>query len=454
MTIRKKWILTLALIAIISIVVNTIVLSILTSQYFNRYLDETYRKTCDEIVGYITKQLTSTQEGEQIPTLSLDSYLGDVIMNIKVYDNNGGLITQATNAYWGTGGNGHGMGMMRGMLNNRDTRYGVTESFPMQGEKGTIGAVTITRYSNSANSYAARMFQSSLFQNSALSIAIVMVMVFFLGFFMSKRISRDLIRTADAAQNIDLGKENQIQYSTTKEIRRIQQSLESLESRLKLKRKARQALVDEMVHQTRTPLTILKMHLEGVEDGIIDLRKEEISVCKNQIDNLSDIIMNISGLIEDGGNTSAPVLEEFVLYPFIKQITNGMRAQFEKKGIDFQLHSKDEITITSDRYRLGQAIYNILTNAYKFTPEKGVVSVHYYQKEKWIVIEIADSGCGISDEDTQKIFQAYYKKNTSTGNGGDGIGLYVAKENIESLHGKIEVNTRLNQGSKFSIFIP
>lgn len=452
MTIRKKWILTLGLIAVISIVVNSLVLSILTSRYFNSYLDENYEQTCKEIVKYLSKELSTGNYSESQISVELEAYLGDSITQIKVYDNSGSLITEATDDTQSS--SGHGTGMMHGMMNGMSSRYDVVDALHIIGDNENLGEVYITRYSTSGNSYAATMFQNSLFRNSLISVGIVMILVFILGLFMSKKVSRDLVQTADMAQNIEVGEENQIRYSRTKEIRIIQQSLESLESRLKLKQKARKTLVDEMVHQTRTPLTILKMHLEGIEDGVINMKSEEFKVCENQIDNLSDIITNISSLIDAGTNENMVVLEEIELYQFMNQIVNGMKAQFQKKDIDFRLLATEKIQVKTDKYRLGQSIYNILTNAYKFTPSGGTVSLNYYREIDTIKIEIADSGCGIKEEDQLKIFDAYYKKSKDTGDAGDGIGLYVAKENMESLSGRIEVQSKEGKGSKFVLMFP
>ncbi|MDD3417767.1 MAG: HAMP domain-containing sensor histidine kinase [Lachnospiraceae bacterium] len=452
MTIRKKWILTLGLIAVITIVVNSFVLSFLTSHYFNNYLDENYDQTCNEIVNYLSKELSLGNYSESQISVELHAYLGDSITQIKVYDNSGSLIAEATDDT--QSGTGHGMGMMRGMMSGMNSRYDIVDDFHITGNNENLGEVHITRYSTSGNSYAAIMFQNSLIRNSLISVGIVMILVFLLGLFMSKRVSKDLIQTADMAQNIEVGKENLIRYSTTKEIRIIQKSLESLESKLKLKQKARKTLVDEMVHQTRTPLTILKMHLEGMEDGVIQMKSEEFKVCENQIDNLSDIITNISSLIDAGTNESKVVLEEFELYQFMKQIVNGMRSQFQKKNIDFRLLTSERIQVKTDKYRLGQSIYNILTNAYKFTPSGGNVSLNFYRESDTIKIEIADTGYGIKEDEQVKIFDAYYKKSKDTGDAGDGIGLYIAKENMESLNGRIEVQSKEGKGSKFILVLP
>jgi two-component system, OmpR family, sensor histidine kinase BaeS len=152
-----------------------------------------------------------------------------------------------------------------------------------------------------------------------------------IGILVSHRMSRDLIHTSQMAQDLDIGNDTPVQKSKVKEIQVIQQSLESLKARLKLKQKSRKTLIDEMVHQTRTPLTILRTHQEGIEDGIIDFAPEEIRICENQIDNITTIIIKMSSMIDAERPENTLKIEEFELSQLIRQIMNGLKAQFEKK---------------------------------------------------------------------------------------------------------------------------
>jgi signal transduction histidine kinase len=125
--------------------------------------------------------------------------------------------------------------------------------------------------------------------------------------------SRDLMRTEKMAQGISLGEDIKLTDAKISEIRTIQQSLEELNTRLKLKSKSRKVLTDELVHQTRTPLTVLKTHLEGFSDGLIDMTADEVSVCENQIENLTAIISNMSSMIDAEKDFDPVTCEEFEL---------------------------------------------------------------------------------------------------------------------------------------------
>jgi len=230
--------------------------------------------------------------------------------------------------------------------------------------------------------------------------------------------------------------------------------LESSRTRLKLKQKSRKALIDQLIHQTRTPLTILRTHLEGIEDGVIDMTPEEIKTCENQIENITFIITNMSGMIDAEKKIEELHIEDFEFSQIIKQIVNGLKVQFEKKKIALKITQYQKVMISTDKYKLSQVIYNILTNAYKFTEPNGTVHLYYQSTSENLILTIEDNGPGISEEDQDKIFDAYYKADINGNMVGEGIGLFVAKEILTSINGSITVESNLNKGSKFIIVIP
>ena len=454
MTVKRQWLLVLIIIAIISVVINTFVLSNLTNQYFKDYIKDDYDQHFNQVVQYLTNTLKDENYSSSQIAIDLETHLVDPITRIKVYDAEGNLIFDVSadaRSYAGYSMNG----MMRQMMGNRiNSQSEEVDHAQITYNGKVIGQVNITKYSSVQNSATIWAFQSSLLKNSMISIVVVIFVAIGIGIFVSHRMSRDLIHTSEIAQNLDIGNVTPIRKSKVKEIQVIQQSLESLKARLKLKQKSRKTLIDELVHQTRTPLTILKSHLEGIEDGIIEFAPEEIRICENQIDNITAIITNMSNMIDAEKTENAINIEEFELNQLIRQITNGLKAQFEKKNIDFRFKSQEKVILKTDKYRLSQAVYNILTNAYKYTNWNGAVNVFYLVNQDKISLTIEDNGSGIDNKDLDKIFHAYYKNDKSLDMSGDGLGLYIAKENMLSIQGNITVVSEVNKGSKFIITFP
>lgn len=121
-------------------------------------------------------------------------------------------------------------------------------------------------------------------------------------------------------------------------------------------------------------------------------------------------------------------------------------------GIELLIHKK--ISVRTDKYKLSQCIYNILTNAYKFTDPYGKVSVSYGWNGSELAVSIEDTGKGVSPEDRERLFDAYCRGANASGIPGEGIGLYVVKENLERINGRIEVVSEAGKGSRFVLTIP
>lgn len=383
--------------------------------------------------------------------MELETQMSDPITRIRLYDAAGNILADVDN----NAGNMMNSMMKNKMMNRMMSSVSEeTDSVQISDAGVSIGKLTVTRYDSIRNSIGTKMFNAALIGNSLFSFAIVLIFVLIIGVLLGRKMSKDLADTAELATNIDLGNERDVKLSHVREIRIIQQSLKTLKSRLKLKQTSRKKLIDELVHQSRTPLTILKTHLEGVEDGIISMSADEIKICEDQIDSLAVIITNMSRMIDAGNDIDSIKVEEFELNQLIRQIIGGLKVQFDKKQVALFVTSNQRVNLETDKYKLSQCIYNLLTNAYKFTDSNGKVQVGYNKADEEIMITIQDSGTGISAEDKKHLFDAYFRGTNSNNISGEGIGLYVVKENLRKIDGTISVESELGKGSRFIIKIP
>lgn len=454
MTIKRQWMLMLILTAIFSVVINTYILSSLINKYFVNYTSESYQKHFEQIVEYSQKTLAQKGYSKQQVAIQLEAHLNDPIVRIKLYNAEGQLIAEVSNTSNRTNGMMRNRAMNRMMNDMMGTAIEENDFADLTDSGVSLGKLIVTRYSSIGNSMATRMFMASLIGNSILSFLFVLILVIMIGALVSKKMSKDLMYTASLALNMDLGNQLEPRLSKVREIRIIQQSLETLKSRLMLKQTSRKKLVDELVHQTRTPLTILKTHLEGFQDGIISMTPEEIKICEAQIDNITSIVANMSSMIDAETDIDSIKIEEFELNQLIKQIISGLKVQFEKKQIGLNLLNHQKLILKTDKYKLSQSIYNILTNAYKFTGSSGEVSIAYKEAGDCISIAIEDNGSGISENDQIHLFDAYFRGSNSNSIFGEGIGLYVVKENLQKINGTISVESEPGKGSRFTICIP
>jgi two-component system, OmpR family, sensor histidine kinase BaeS len=449
MSIRKLWLIVLILVATLSIAINALILTSLTDRYFKTYLSETYDEHIDQMITYVVGSLKEETISLRQMAIELESHLDEPIVKIKLYGPQGILLVQVEDRDYDRKDMGR-MGMMDFMF-----RIGEEEvdSFDIMDNGVLLGKLNITKQSSAESSVIAMMFKSRLFINSLISTGFAIVITLLVGAYISKRMSKDLTETAQLASNIQIGNPLENKPSSIKEINQIQNSLHDLNTRLKIKQKSRKTMVDQLVHQTKTPLTILKSHVEAIEDGVIQISKEELTIFQDQIDHLNNILSNMSTMIDAEKESEILALETVDIHPLLNQIILGLRSQFDKKGIELKLISTTKVKLMTDPYKLSQVLYNLLTNAYKYT-EKGRVEISVKEDKDTLSISISDTGIGIEPTEISNIFNAYYRGASVTKIPGEGIGLYVVKENLNQLNATIDVQSTLGKGSTFTIKLP
>lgn len=449
MTIRKLWLLILISVALVSIGLNSLILSSLTDNYFKDYLTENYKTHLNQIIEYTENVLSDDQVSFKQMAMELEVHIIDPIVEIKLYSTEGDLLIDVNNRDYMMG---NMPGMMSRFINNES--YEETKQYEISNDNKRLGILSITSHSGTENSFVARRFKSSLFVNSVFAFLVVLILLIILGLVISKRMSRSLMDTAQMTSSIQQGMYLDTPATHIREVNAIRDGLKDLDVRLRLKQKSRKTLIDSLVHQTRTPLTILKSHIEAIEDGLIDADRSELSIWRDQVDNLTNIISNMSLMIDASKEVDELKIEMVNVASLIKQIKSGLKTQYAMKSIKLDLYVNDHVKIQTDKYKLSQSIFNLLVNAYKYTNEGGQVSVTTYIENDQLFIEVKDNGIGIGREELDNIFTAYYRGTNSQVDTGDGIGLYIVHENIQHMGGKIKVESQVGLGSCFTIELP
>jgi signal transduction histidine kinase/DNA-binding response OmpR family regulator len=214
-------------------------------------------------------------------------------------------------------------------------------------------------------------------------------------------------------------------------------------------------------HEFRTPLTLIMTPLGRLMHQITDenLKQKLSSIYRNAEDMLGLINQLLDfRKLDMGGEKLVLSCDDFV--KFTKYIYLTFKDVAENKSIQFTFDSDvRELFMAFDKSKVRKIINNLYSNALKFTPENGhistVISIINKKEEcEFIRLDIADSGCGIPDKEQQMIFNRFYQSENSIDKTGSGIGLHLTKEYVELHSGRITVNSKVGEGSVFSVFIP
>jgi signal transduction histidine kinase len=149
-------------------------------------------------------------------------------------------------------------------------------------------------------------------------------------------------------------------------------------------------------------------------------------------------------------------LETLDLSGVTKQTVDTFQIQFQKKGVSLLPNLSPGVYVRGDRDKLVQVLVNLLSNALKYTPSDGRVTVDVMEKGNRAVVSITDTGSGIPESDLPFIFERFYRgdKSRTRATGGAGIGLSIVKALVQAHGGQVSVESKVGTGSAFSVVLP
>ena len=212
-------------------------------------------------------------------------------------------------------------------------------------------------------------------------------------------------------------------------------------------------------HELRTPLSYVKGYTEALIDGVADSKELEdryLTTIHNETERMERLVNDLLDLTQLERSTYPINQEKIRLDHIVEQIVKRYRPMYEKKGVALQSQLQKNLWMLGDEDRMIQILVNLLDNALRHTPEKGLVMIRAYYLNGDILLEVSDTGEGIDEENVTKIGNKFFRvdKARSRNNGGTGLGLAIVKQIIERLHGRMEVESVIAEGTTFRIYFP
>ncbi len=219
-----------------------------------------------------------------------------------------------------------------------------------------------------------------------------------------------------------------------------------------------------MSHELRTPLNAIIGYSEMLEEESQDLGQENFIPDLQKIQGagkqLMSLINNILDLSKIEAGKMDLYLEEFEIGPMLQEIVTTIKPLIDKNANTLQLRGSADIGVmTADLTKVRQTLFNLISNACKFT-DHGAITLSVDRERvagvEWIKFQVADTGIGMSPEQTGKLFQAFTQADNSTTRryGGTGLGLAISQKFCQMMGGDISVVSALGQGSTFTVRLP
>ena len=276
-----------------------------------------------------------------------------------------------------------------------------------------------------------------------------------------RRISRPLDELVDASNKVAEGDYSiRVEERGPPEVYSLMRGFNSMAERLQANDQQRRNMLADVSHELRTPLTVIQGNVEGILDGLYLADETRLKSILEETQVLSRLIEDLRTLALAESGALQLKREPTDLGELIRDTVAGFESQAKEKDINLDLSLNEIEEVNIDPQRVREVLTNLISNALRYTPIQGAVSISLAESDaltgeavskRGVVISIHDSGAGIETADLPHIFDRFYKSSDS---GGMGLGLSIAKYLVEGHGGKIWAESEVSRGTKISFTLP
>lgn len=242
-----------------------------------------------------------------------------------------------------------------------------------------------------------------------------------------------------------------LQESNQQLDRRVQErtrEIEKANQRIKDEQKQRSQTMLNLLHDLRTPIFGALGCAEMLQSQWDEETMETLTQRLRDLSHLSEDLFLVAKLQE---SKITFVLSEEHLLPILQDIAHHAAVQASKRQITVETRFDADPIVTADPYRLRQAIHNLVDNAFRYTPDGKTLVLRLNECDGKAAISVTDTGKGINETELPHIFEQYYHSGSRHSTG---LGLTIAHEIVTAMNGRIEVTSRLGEGSTFTVYLP
>lgn len=214
--------------------------------------------------------------------------------------------------------------------------------------------------------------------------------------------------------------------------------------------------VSNVSHEMKTPIAIIKNYAELLQTGkgTEEERLEYAQNIEEAAGRLSALISNILRLNKLEHQQIDPEIESYDLCGQLEECILNYEEMWDEKDLDLEVDMEEKAVIDADKSLMELVWNNLLSNAIKFTEPGGRVAVRQTSSDGYAVVEVTDTGCGMSRESIRHIFDKFYQGDTSHSKEGNGLGLALVRRILILMNGEISVVSEEGRGSTFTVRIP
>ena len=434
-------------VSLITIISSVVVLSAVWNQHFQSYTRENVQRVADGTAAAIAdgyEQSNGDWYGSALSAATSASSLYDsVYLQVRTID---GTIVYDDRA-----------NDVLGSVDVKEDGSNVASApIMVDGEKvGTVlvrvpGSETLlTKFDEDFRdkSYNAMIFAALI----ALIIAMVMGAIF------ARTIAAPVKKITNAAKALKEGDYSARTGMTgSDEIARLGNMFDLMADSVESNRKLERRLVTDVAHELRTPLMAIQSTVEAMIDGVFKPDAERLETLNSEVQRLSRLVDALLKLSRLESRTKPIEQKKVDLTEMLSSVVQTHQAYIHDAGLNLEFEYDPHVYVFGDADLLRQATANLISNAVRYTPEGGTITIMARKGDLMGQIVVKDTGIGLTPEEAKLVFQRFWRADSgrARATGGLGIGLSVVKEIVEQHNGWVRVEGRPNEGACFTIYIP
>jgi two-component system sensor histidine kinase BaeS len=272
--------------------------------------------------------------------------------------------------------------------------------------------------------------------------------------YLSRRITTPVLQLSAAADEVAAGRYDvDVPSGGAGEIGELAGRFGQMASRLAEAEELERNFLMSVSHELRTPLTAIRGHVEALREGVVtdeELRVASLTVIAAEAERLERLVGDVLDLAKLDAHRFTVLHEEVDMERLVDSAYAAFSEEARRRGIDYRREVEAAPVIVSDGDRVLQIISNLLSNAFRWTPDGGSVGLELSATDGTVYVAVADSGPGVPASERERIFRPFWSRD----GGGTGLGLTIARELAAALGGRIQLESSPDRGSRFELVLP
>ncbi len=295
----------------------------------------------------------------------------------------------------------------------------------------------------------------TLLSRLAIAFLFSLVVVGALAFYLTRRITGPVLALSDAADEVSRGN-----YAVEVprvpgggEIGHLADRFREMTARLAESEERERNFLMSVSHELRTPLTAIRGHVAALREGVVtdpESIDASLETVAEEAERLGRLVGDVLDLAKLDAHRFTVLTEEVDMGRVLERAFSTFSEEARQRGIEYTSEAESAPVIVSDGDRVLQIISNLLSNAFRWTPDGGRIDLALQTANGTVTVDVADTGPGITADARERIFRPFW----STDGRGTGLGLPIASELAVALGGRIELQTEVGKGSRFRLVLP